>query len=238
VSKERSRKHGRGDDQNFADALMYLREHGVIPWNWIIDETREVNVWSYANTIQDALAEYAPRARIDCWDGQAPPLILCESRSLAGVLRRIAARYLCPIASTNGQVGGFLVTEIAPLLKDGRRVLYFGDFDHQGHQIEDATRRRLEEHVGEITEWERLALTEEQVTRYDLERVAIEKVDRRYKPPQVHRAIETEALSQTVIETILTERLDDLLPQPVEDVLVREREERAELGYEADEDEE
>src|SRR3712207_4508698 len=33
--------------------------------------------------------------------GEAPPLILCESRSLAGVLSPIAAEYLCPIATTN-----------------------------------------------------------------------------------------------------------------------------------------
>ena len=47
--------------------------------------------------------------------GRAPaPLILCESRSLAGTLRDLAARYACPIASTNGQARGFLITEVAP----------------------------------------------------------------------------------------------------------------------------
>ncbi len=169
--------------------------------------------------MRDAIAH----ARIDCWDGEPPPLILCESRSLAGVLRRIAAQYLCPITSTNGQVGGFLVTEVAPLLEGGRRMLYLGDHDWQGHQIEAATRRRLEENVGEIYGWERLALTEEQVENHDLARLAIRKIDNRYNPPRVHDAIETEALSQTIIVNILRNRLDELLPEPLDHVLERER---------------
>ena len=45
--------------------------------------------------------------------------ILCESRSLAGVLRPIAYRYTVPVAATNGQVGGFLHTEVGPLLRGG-----------------------------------------------------------------------------------------------------------------------
>jgi hypothetical protein len=109
VSKTRTGK--RRADQDFTDAVMALRERGIIPWDWIVDETREVIEWHYAATVADYARHAIQGARIDCWDGQSPPLILSESRSLA--LRRIAEHYLCPIASTNGQVGGFLVTEIA-----------------------------------------------------------------------------------------------------------------------------
>ncbi len=198
LSKRRTGR--RRSDQDFTDAVMWLREKGIVPWHWIVDETREVVEWEYADTVREGVRQSIRTQRIDCWDGEPPPLILCESRSLAGVLRRIAARYLCPIASTNGQVGGFLVTDIAPLLEDERPVLYLGDHDWQGHQIEAATQRRLEEHVGEIYDWERLALTEEQVEEYDLARLAIRKTDNRYRPPRVHDAIETEALSRTIIE--------------------------------------
>jgi hypothetical protein len=60
-------------------------------------------------------------ARVDIWDGEAPPLVLCESRSLAGVLRPTAMRYLAPIASTNGQSGGFLRTDIGPWVERANR---------------------------------------------------------------------------------------------------------------------
>jgi hypothetical protein len=43
--------------------------------------------------------------------------MLVESRSLGRVLRAMTSEYLCSIAATNGQVGGFLHTEVAPILQ-------------------------------------------------------------------------------------------------------------------------
>jgi hypothetical protein len=40
---------------------------------------------------------------LDRWAG---PVIICESRSLAGTLFSLAATYACPIMSTNGQTNG------------------------------------------------------------------------------------------------------------------------------------
>jgi hypothetical protein len=69
---------------------------------------------------------------------------------------------------------------VAPELVTGQRVLYVGDFDWYGHQIEAATRRTLEEHSGLSLPWERVAApTEEQVREHDLP--VISKADRRYK---------------------------------------------------------
>jgi hypothetical protein len=143
------------------------------------------------------------------------------------VLRATAATYLVPITATNGQVGGRLHTGVAPILTANLRVLYLGDLEPgaAGEQIEDNTRRVLEEYEPLI--WERLALTSEQVDRYQLGRLAIEKLDRRYKPAKPYQAIETEALRQQVIVGILRDRLDELLPEPLDDVQVRERLQRA-----------
>jgi hypothetical protein len=56
-----------------------------------------------------------PYIDIDPWREHAP-MILTESRSLAGVLRDLVADYRARIASANGQCGGFLRTDIAPAL--------------------------------------------------------------------------------------------------------------------------
>ena len=78
------------------------------------------------------------------WGDEPPPLVLMESRSLGGVLRADVSLYCCPMAPTNGQVGGFLRTKVAPvLIGNERRVLYVGDADLQGNQIEANTRRVL-----------------------------------------------------------------------------------------------
>jgi len=127
-----------------------------------------------------------------------------------------------------GQCGGFLRTEIAPQLRPGDRVIYLGDLDLAGGQIEDNTRRVLERLIGGPLRWERLALTEEQVRQYNLPTII--KRDRRYKDGRPHEAVETEALRQTVLIDILRARLDALLPEPLARVFERERRQRKRLA--------
>jgi hypothetical protein len=164
-------------------------------------------------------------ARIDVWGGERPPLILCESRSLAGVLRRVAQDYLCPMAATNGQVGGFLHTDIAPLVKGGRRVFYLGDLDLSGGQIDQNTHKVLSAYGG--LDWQRVAITSEQVRERTLP--IIEKYDRRFKPPRACPAVETESLGQARIIDILTSKLEEAAPEPLSEVLEREEQQRAEV---------
>ena len=120
----------------------------------------------------------------------------------------------------------FLRTDLLPVLRAGDRVLYLGDYDLAGGQIEENTRRVLERECGTL-EWERLALTEEQVREHDLPRII--KHDRRYKDGRPHEAVETEALSQVLIVQTVRDRLDALLPEPLDRVQEREERERAAL---------
>jgi hypothetical protein len=158
-------------------------------------------------------------------------------------LRDLAATYCCDLAATNGQVGGFLHTEVAPLLAEvpGRPVGYLGDLDLAAGQIEANSRRVLERYDPGLAErWERLALTEAQVDRLvaehyggDRDRLVIVKLDGRHQRwgwtccPPGHASVETEALSQQVIVGLVRAWLDALLPQPLADVLVRQRAQRA-----------
>ena len=98
-------------------------------------------------------------------------------------------------------------------------MLYLGDYDLSGGQIEDNTRRVLEREVGSLT-WERVALSEQQVADYELP--VITKKDRRYKDGRPHEAVETEAISQRVLIEIQRARLAHLLPEPLQRVQERE----------------
>jgi hypothetical protein len=155
---------------------------------------------------------------LDPWQGDIP-LILTESRSLAGVLRATCRDYRVRIASTNGQVNGFLRTKVVSYLSRFAIVRYLGDWDFSGGHIEANTRGVLE--VGRL-DWVHLALTEEQVETYNL--VIIDKYDGRTK--STHQAVDTEALSQTVLVDLVRTALDDLLPEPLDDVRVREQREQ------------
>lgn len=213
----------RRPDQDVSDALMILRRTGRIPWDWIRDETRRLQAWTLYSSVIDGLRDQLVHIRLDPWRGR-PPVILTESRSLAGVLEEIAYRYGVAIAATNGQVGGFLHTDIIPALAEGSTVIYLGDLDRQGAQIEANTRREIEDSTGAL-DWMRLALTDEQIGEYDVPPKL--KRDGRYGDGREDLAYETEALSQGVIQTLVEQRLVEILPMPLEAVQVQASKERA-----------
>jgi hypothetical protein len=233
INPSTGKKWARTPLQDVSVATMHLRECGLIPWSWIEDESRTLTEWRYADSVIDYLLDTVPRARIDLWAGELPPLIICESRATMGVLRNVAYEYLTPITSTGGQCGGFIVTDIAPLLvRNDRRVLYVGDCELRGpaDQIEANTKRYIEEHTGRKFgpgEWTKIALTEKQVNAsVRLRRLAITKLDKRCKPPREYEAIECEALGQGVLVRLIRKHLDSLLLEPLDVVRERERVQR------------
>lgn len=214
--------------QDIIDAVLVLRETGEVSWWWIVDESRELTLWPHAATILDYLLESLADARLDPWQGQSSPLVLCESRATAGVLRATCGRYGVPIAGLGGQCHGFLMTEVAPLFEDGMRlVLYLGDLDFSGNHIEDNARRVLERATGESLEkvWLRLGMTETLAVRHDI--TPILKTDGRTK--RAHEAIEVESLGQGAVIALVRDALDARLPEPLASVHEREAQQRAEI---------
>ena len=230
INPDTGKKWARTPLQDVSVATMRLRESGLIPWHWIEDESRTLTEWRYADIVIDYLIDTIPRARIDLWAGELPPLIICESRATMGVLRNLAYEYLTPITATGGQCGGFIVTDIVPLVAGNERhVLYVGDHELRGpaDQIEQNTKRYIEEHTGRTFgpgEWTKIALTEQQVkANARLRRLAIAKLDKRCKPPKEYEAIECEALGQGVLVRLIRKYLDSLLPEPLDVVRESER---------------
>lgn len=227
----------RTPQQDVSDATMHLRTVGLVPWSWILDESRDVTNPSFHDTVYEYTLESVGYARIDAWAGLPPPLIVCESRAVKGVLSNLTYEYLVPIVATGGQCGGFLVTDVVPLLVDNDRpVLYIGDHEIRGpaDQIEANTRRYLEAHAGRSFDdftWKRIALTQAQVDANPrLTELVIEKLDRRYKPPRKYSAVECEAVGQVELTRLVRAHLDALLPEPLADVRVREQEQREEMA--------
>jgi len=53
VPKHNENSGGRTPKQHVCDALLYLREKGLFPWEWIIDETCTVTQWQYGADVAD-----------------------------------------------------------------------------------------------------------------------------------------------------------------------------------------
>ena len=219
VSKDNGKV--KGDDKLVSEALTDLRKMGEIEWDEIKDESRELTQWNSAPTIKDYMRSSVRWAKIDPWDGN-PPMVICESRTVSGALYETAGEYLAPITATVGQCGGFLHSDIGPALKDGQQILYYGDLDVQGNDIEMNTKKVLEEIIGGELEWERLALTMAQANRFGLKRFM--KLDNRTGIKS--GAIEAESLSQLRLVNILRDRLNALLPEPLSVIHAREETQR------------
>jgi hypothetical protein len=90
---------------------------------------------------------------------------------------------------------------------------------------------------GPVLLWERVAITREQIERYDLP--VIVKTDRRYKGRRGrHEAVETEAIGQRILIETLRARLLTLMPEPPEAVHEREEAEREIIRRLLEEDDE
>ena len=225
------RKRARTPRQDVSDATMRLRKLSLVPWWWIVDESRDVEIWRFARTVYEYAIDSVKHGRIDCWGGKPAPLILCESRATKGVLSRIAAECLAPIGATGGMAGGYLVNNIAPLLEGNeRKVLYVGDHEvgGPGDQIEANSKRYLEQHASRTfttRNWTRVALTQEQVDANPrLLELVITKTDAR--SGRRYEAVECEAVGQAELEQMLRRRLSSLLPEPLKRVRMREDRQR------------
>ena len=99
-------------------------------------------------------------------------------------------------------------------------MLYLGDRDRSGHDIEDNTRRTLEGEAGTL-DWTRIGMTEAQTAGIE----PIWKVDGRDKAGDW--AWEVEALGQARVVALVRDALDARMPEPIASVHEREDAERA-----------
>jgi hypothetical protein len=217
--------NGRGQDQDLADAVTRLRELGLIPWADISDENRQVLLFHGHPTLRGGLLEALRTGKLDPWDGR-PPLILCETRAVAGALEPVVYTYRAGVTGIGGQVRGHLMTSVVLDLVAGQLVGYLGDLDHAGNQIEDHARRVIEAH-GPGVEWVRLGLNQAHADRLVAEGIEpIAKRDRRYRDGRPHLATELEAYGQRRVVGLVRDWLDERLPVPLEEITGREQAER------------
>jgi hypothetical protein len=233
ISKEKEQGKT-ADYQNLVFAVTHLRSIGAILWEWLTDESRRVNRWNCAASVMDAVIDYAEYARIDPWlSADQQPIIISEAKTVGGVLSRtIGYDYLAPIATVSGPCRGFLETDVRDLFlaKQSPLVLYLGDGDDAGDDIETSTRRILSNATAiefDEVNWQRLMITDAQMADLRARGVEpIEKRDNRYLDGNPHQAYECEALGQGEIQDIVRARLDELLPEPLDDIRKREDEQR------------
>jgi hypothetical protein len=146
--------------------LRQAREQNIIPWEWIVDETRsleKVSAWGDPEQYARCVAQSYRR---DFWSQQP---VRCEVWSEKGTVRGVLAPVLNHYGVGFRVMHGFAsATAVYDVAQDGDGrdliVLYAGDFDPSGlFMSEEDLPARLTKYDGGHVRLRRIAITREQV---------------------------------------------------------------------------
>lgn len=165
--------------------LTTAREEGFIPDEWIEDRTRrprDVNMWIGLGDFMDDVRHWYRR---DVWETQ-PRYVVCwvEKDALSGIFEDITEEYGITLVVGRGYNSHSIKAEMAArfrLIEKPIIILYFGDFDPSGENIHQNLQESFPRDFGISLEIEKVALTFEDIERYQLPRNPAKKTDTRAK---------------------------------------------------------
>ncbi len=156
----------RSEMQRVYRLLKEAREQGIIPWPWIVDETRGLEIrasWSdpaqFAREISNAYVR-------DFWDQQPVRVeVWSEKGTVRGVLKPVLNTYGVGFQVMHGFSGATTVYDVAQGGGDGRPLiaLYVGDYDPSGMFMSQCDLPdRLAKYGGHHVQLDRIAITASQ----------------------------------------------------------------------------
>jgi hypothetical protein len=143
--------------------LVYAREQGIIPWEWIVDETRKVEkpaTWhDPQGFVRDALYSY----RRDWWVPQPVRVeVWSEKGTVRGTLAPILDQYAVAFRVLHGFGSATVVHGVSEeSLQDPRPliVFYVGDWDPSGLCMSERDLPQRIARYGGLVRLQRIALT-------------------------------------------------------------------------------
>jgi hypothetical protein len=157
----------RNEMQRVYRLLKEAREQGVIPWQWVVDETRAIERVSTWDDPADYARTVARSYRRDFWNQQPHRVqVWSEKGTVRGVLEPALDHYAVGFLPVHGFSSATAAHDIAED-DDGRPliVLYVGDYDPSGlFMSEMDLPARFARYNGDHIELKRIALTTKQLS--------------------------------------------------------------------------
>jgi hypothetical protein len=127
---------GRSHTSRVSRVLVSARERDLIPWTWIVDETRPIEQRPQWGDI-DAYSHAVVRSyRRDYWETSDTKIVVVSEKStVGGVLRPVIDEYGVSFLSVHGFNSATKVYELAQASVEDHRtmwLLYVGDYDPSG----------------------------------------------------------------------------------------------------------
>lgn len=214
--------------QYLSESIKDARIEGTIPWDWIEDRTRStdggdknlVSVSSRFNGNLEWFKETPERYELPRWKGQDDYVeVWVEKEALAGVFASACSDLNVVTFPNRGYTSITLLKQAADRMKDvyyekGRdiTILYFGDFDPSGQDIERNIRDKLRDTFDVPVTVDRKALTRDQIDRHELPPQPAKKTDSRYETFVENHgdiAVELDALPPEELRSLIRDSVDE-----------------------------
>jgi hypothetical protein len=153
--------------------LKDAREMGAIPWEWIVDETREPERINAFRDPEEYVETVKRDYRRDRWLTQPHRVeVWSEKGTVRGTLAPVLEEYGVTFRVMHGYASATAVHEVAVETRGNPQpliVLYVGDWDPSGlHMSEVDLKKRLMRYGQQRMRWGRAALTREQIATHQL----------------------------------------------------------------------
>lgn len=201
--------------------LVEARENGDIPWEWIVDETREAETIASWNNPTEIIEQACRQYRRNNWADQAQRIeVLSEKGTVRGIIAPVLNKYGVTFRVMHGYGSATALHDIAEESQSSEKpltLLYVGDWDPSGlHMSEIDLPARLERY-GATMSLVRIALTRQDIRRgklphFEVETKAKDPRFRWYLERFGRKCWELDALSPVVlrqrVEDEIVARLD------------------------------
>jgi hypothetical protein len=154
---------GRKCVANVSRMIVIAREKGIIPWSWIIDDTRNEMYFPKWNGLEDFGELVVSQYRKDFWQRQDSWIkVFSEKGTIVGIVQPVLAEFAVSYKILHGFGSATSLHDVAQESILGERyleILYIGDFDPSGlHMSEVDLPGRIKSYGGAV-EITRIALT-------------------------------------------------------------------------------
>ena len=191
--------------------LVLMRREGVLPYDWIADNTRWMRKPRTFSGIEDALKQTAEFYRRALWDEQKAYVeVWLEKDALAGVLYPITSEWDVPLMVTRGYSSlSFLYGAAETIKAMGKPtfIYYLGDHDPSGVNIPKVVERDLREMAPDAAiTFMRLAVNPEQIRRFNLQTRPTKTKDSRAKSFE-GESVEVDAIPPAILRSMVNDAI-------------------------------
>lgn len=203
--------------------LVHMRRSGMLPYNWLADNTRWQRKPASYDSVQDALDETARFYRKNLWANSWSYVeVWLEKDALSGVVMPVTSLYDVPLMVARGYASlSFLhsAAEYIASLDVPTFIYHLGDFDPSGVDAGNKINQTLREMAPKAEiHFQRLAVNAQQIIDWNLPSRPTKKTDSRAKN-FVGDSVELDAIEPNNLRKLVSDTLDLHLPKEQLDIL-------------------